>query len=576
MTSHLSRDQLLKHLDGELSRFAARRATAHLQACWSCQVEFDRLKQHIALIFDAQAEAFGRSVPPPKPWPRIEPRLEQARVRSISLWEMLAKFMERSRMSLVYGGGTLALLLFGFLIWAPLAPVSAKETLTRAIATETGRQSITQKEVVRQRVRVRKTAYGATGERTAALESWKSVKSAYWNSGADPVNAELWERYNANGLTSALPLSPAAVEVWATLAGADPSASTEAQSIAVQVISNSAGQARGLKGVKFRIQTGNWHLDQITLSFADATFQISEEESSILDRKDVPNEVLKALEPEADTSPRTSGPATPATRALAAPALTGESTPVNLDDLEMSVRYTLHGMGADLGEGIEVAVSPPGQVMVNAAGASPERKKKLAALLGNTPGVRLEFHEPPASTLPGRPAPKVIAIPGADQSDKTPDARLAQFFGTPLAQENYARKVLQVSTGVLAHLYALRDLASRWPPEREGRLSKDGTATLTLILQDHLSELRGATSTLKKDLQLILKGETERLPTATGVGWQGASSSGLDAALRVDRALRSLLTISDAPLSLEQALPRLQQGSRDLELAVDGLAKSLE
>jgi hypothetical protein len=255
--------------------------------------------------------------------------------------------------------------------------------------------------------------------------------------------------------------------------------------------------------------------------------------------------------------------------------LTGESTPVNLDDLEMSVRYTLHGIGADLGEGIEVGVSSPVQVVVNAAGASPERKEKLAALLGNKPGVRLEFREPVADS-PSRAPAKAIAIPGADPSNQAPDARLAQFFGTPVAQENYTRKVLQVSTDVLAHLYALRDLAGRWPPEREGRLSKDGTAKLTLVVRDHSSELRMATSTLKRDLQLILKGETERLPAATGVTWQKASASGLDAAQRVDRALRSLLTISDAPLSLEQALPRLQQGSRDLELAVDGIAKSLE
>ncbi|HTH47400.1 MAG TPA: hypothetical protein VMB21_07810, partial [Candidatus Limnocylindria bacterium] len=71
--------------------------------------------------------------------------------------------------------------------------------------------------------------------------------------------------------------------------------------------------------------------------------------------------------------------------------------------------------------------------------------------------------------------------------------------------------------------------------------------------------------------------DTKGQPTATGaVRWQDASGSGLDAALRVDRTLRALLTISDAPLSLDQALPRLQQGSGELELAMDDLAKSLE
>jgi hypothetical protein len=71
------------------------------------------------------------------------------------------------------------------------------------------------------------------------------------------------------------------------------------------------------------------------------------------------------------------------------------------------------------------------------------------------------------------------------------------------------------------------------------------------------------TSTLKKELQVILKGEqANSQPIATrGIGWQDASSAGLNAASIVDRALRALLTISDAPLSLDQALPKLHQGS---------------
>ena len=91
MTNHSSREQLLRYLDGELSSSAMRKTAAHLQACWSCQVEFDRLKQHIALIVDAEAEVFGPSLPPPpKPWPRIEPRLEKARQSSIPFWRKLS------------------------------------------------------------------------------------------------------------------------------------------------------------------------------------------------------------------------------------------------------------------------------------------------------------------------------------------------------------------------------------------------------------------------------------------------------------------------------------------------------
>ena len=107
---------------------------------------------------------------------------------------------QRSRLSLAYGTPALALLIVGILVWAPVAPVSANEVLRKAMVADKARQSITLQQVVRQRVRIRKTGAGA-GPRTAALDSWKSAKSTYWNSGADPLNTELLARYRANGLS---------------------------------------------------------------------------------------------------------------------------------------------------------------------------------------------------------------------------------------------------------------------------------------------------------------------------------------------------------------------------------------
>src|SRR5277367_2207286 len=138
MTSHSSPEQLLRYLDGELPSSAMRKTAAHLQACWSCQVELDRLKLHIALIVDAEAEAFGPSLPPPpKPWPRIEPRLEKARGGAVPFWKKL--FTQRSTQSLAYGIPAVGLLIAGIagiLVWAPVALVSANEVLSKAIIAD--------------------------------------------------------------------------------------------------------------------------------------------------------------------------------------------------------------------------------------------------------------------------------------------------------------------------------------------------------------------------------------------------------------------------------------------------------
>lgn len=83
MTEHLSDKQLLRHLDDELSRLEVSRVTNHLRSCWSCQVEYERLKGEISAIFDGQANAFDPALPPPPDaWPRLEPLLAKASARA--------------------------------------------------------------------------------------------------------------------------------------------------------------------------------------------------------------------------------------------------------------------------------------------------------------------------------------------------------------------------------------------------------------------------------------------------------------------------------------------------------------
>ena len=105
----------------------------------------------------------------------------------------------------------------------PLVPVSANEVLRRATVADTGRLAVTQQQVVKQRVRVKRTTRRGTPALAASLEAWKSTTSTYWKAG-DSVSAELRERYKSNGLADALPLSPPAVESWVKIAGTEPSA----------------------------------------------------------------------------------------------------------------------------------------------------------------------------------------------------------------------------------------------------------------------------------------------------------------------------------------------------------------
>jgi anti-sigma factor RsiW len=492
VTRHLSKEQLLRHLDGEMSISGMRRAAAHLQTCWSCQVEFNRLKEHIAAIIDAHVNVFSPSLPPPgAPWPRLEPRLERARRSELpSLWRRTIASC-RVSWGVQFAVGTLvsALALIVFRVFAPATTVPAKEVLDRANAADSRRLAIVGQSVIRQRVRVKRAGVGASTQQTARLESWKSAKSAYWNFAADPVNSDLFDRYRQNGLASALPLSPPALQSWLKLAGSEPSASTTGQNIQVHVSSNEPARAHGLEEISFQVQKAAWHLDRMTLSFADATFQIVEEDSSIMDLREVPDDVAAQLEPAAAERDQPS---------MKTPA----AAVVNLDDLEMSVRFGLHGIAADLVESIEIAAEPPGRLVVNAWNASSERKQQLSTLFAGMPGVQLDFQPPAASTK----AAKTVMSDLASEDAQPRDPRLEQLFQGTVTLETYTRPVLEAGNGVLEHFYALQDLAVRWPAEKDPTLSRNARAQLIAMVRDHARDIRAGLSGWEAQMDALLKG----------------------------------------------------------------------
>ncbi len=268
-------------------------------------------------------------------------------------------------------------------------------------------------------------------------------------------------------------------------------------------------------------------------------------------------------------------PQVPPNLAAQAPLPSRETAPqINLDDLEMEVRYDLHKLGADLGESVEIATSS-GELVVNAASLSQDMKQQLATLLAQKPGVRLEFQEPGTRRPSGRPT-TLTPLPqiAAPQDDE----RLRNFFGGAQEEENYARLVLQTSTNVLAHLYALDDLAVRWSPEQGAHLSPEAKAQLATMVRDHARDVQAGVSDLRTRIDFLLKGlgspEIAQIPAAGSATWQDASASALDAARLTDRILRSLLTTSDAPMPLDEALPKLEQSAQELDQAARELLAS--
>lgn len=573
MTDHLSQKQLLRYLDGELSKSSASAATEHLHACWTCRGELDRVKKDIESIVDAHDQIFAPSLPPPpNPWSRLEPQLRATRrpSRAAVALRHIGSFMAMSlRPSLPLATATLVMVLIVSLIWVPVMPCSAKEMLQRVEVADAKRLEVVPKRVIRQRVWVKRTGRQSSTSETSRFESWKSRTSTYWAVQDDGVISDLLSRYKSFGIAPTLPLSPVAFAGWTTAAASEPTASRQSDgTMEVRIVANSGTRARGLDKVTFHVQPDIWHVDELTLSFADAAFEIGEEALNVLEQRDVPKDVLAVLERL---------PSPPLASALnlttASPSRTlVRSATLNLDGVELGVRYSLHQIGADIGDSIDISTGLR-EVQVHAWGAPPERKKQLLAMLGDRPNVHLVFHPEDDSATPAK---GVVAIPQLPSGSRQCDERLRKFFGSAEIEENYTRTVLLESTEILARFYALRALAERWPARKALPLPPYAQVQLTTMIQDHARQLHSRVEQLRAQLGPLAQNFGYDIgPAGDGVvqTWQDASISGFDAASGIDRVLRALLTTSSTPACVEEAFPRLQEGLQQIDRAVRALQK---
>jgi hypothetical protein len=566
MTEHLTRQQLLSYLDGELSKAATRAADEHLHSCWTCRTALERLQEDIGAILDAQNAVLLRGVPPPpKPWPRIEPLLVAAAESGHVSWRARLSF----RWSPVYATAAVVAIV-GFIVFRWLTPtaVSANEVLRQVAQADAKRVATASGRFVRQRVRVTKTERRTARTTFGEIDSWRAANNAvYWRVGASDVAAsDLRERYQRENVPTGLPLSAAAYQSWSRQLTAEPQAARHGN-----VMDVSLTAAHEPHQIDLKVRSDDWHVISMDLSFADAGFQIGEEEFAVVSRDLTPPDVLAHLEPPPPTTEeRSVASASPARRLPSEPSVEPAQ---NVDDIEMEVLLALHQIGADLGEPIEVARGDSGSIRVNAWGASQERKNQLRELLKDRPNVQLEL-ETPASE-PGT----VVELSSARAAKLTgPDERLARWFGGSQLRENFTRSVLDSGTSMLSHLYALKELAQRWTPESVSGLSSNAKNNLASMIQDHARAATADESELKLTLGPLIAEFSSKTDADTSpahqTDWQTSALASLQTAKDTDGLMRSLLTTTNHPVVVEDALSQIQHKLGELDNSLASLRSS--
>lgn len=559
MTEHITAEEMLPYLDGELPKGARKKIGRHLESCWTCRREMERLREDIGIIVDAQDAVAGHGMDGalPQSWPRLEPRMEAAKRPGLAMRRPLWT-------SVACGAVACALLL----LWLEPASVSAGEVVRRAQETDARRMQATAGHLVRQRVRVTRVERGEPRKKIGAVDSWRSGSEGYWQFAAsDTAAADLQRRYRKRGITQH-PLCVGAFQSWSRGLGTEGRVLRSADEL--QVSYGADGQADGgeLRSVTLRVLPDDWHVTGMRLEFSDADFEIAEEELSLLARNHAPEDVLAHLEP------RDGAISKPAIRASeirsgVAPT-TGIDHEVPLDGIEMDVLHTLHQLGADLGEPITVAREKSG-IVVQAWSVPEGRQQLLRRVFEGKPHVRLDLEPPEVARRldESKPVSLSSALPEASHTIRAAnDERLMEWFGSAAAREEFSRSILAIETEMMVRYYALNALAERWPAGSDRLLPDDARLQLRQMAADHARVAQQRCAELKLLMKPLLDefaGDSWALVSAPPADWRDAATAGLKSSQAVDLLLGSLFTTSNTVVPLVEALVGVRRALSALE-----------
>ena len=211
----------------------------------------------------------------------------------------------------------------------------------------------------------------------------------------------------------------------------------------------------------------------------------------------------------------------------------------SVDD-ELRAIAAVHDLGADLGDPVTVSRERE-RVVVHAAGLAPDRAAQLRAVLANLPRVSFELTEPSSS----EGAASAPAIASGRSAAAQP--AIASRFRDAAAYQTFVDRTLELSDAVMSRVYALRSLATHFPPDAEVQLTPEGLHLLGSIRNQHVAALRENVRALDRALEPIV-GATPPAAAAGGGNWQSSVRDLFEAAENADHMIsRALAPVSNDP-----------------------------
>lgn len=566
--AHLSDEQVLLWLDGELRPEQAEAVMQHLEACWSCRGRKQAIEQGIADVVEFHSTTSAASLL----------HTDSARANFILRLQAVARADRRPQarpparwknrlldrlvthqLSLTAAALILcALATLGLFLHSPPA-VSAEELLQRTDVADHNLLSVTARPVVVQQVRI------SVGKSSITRTLYRDVDHQRFASRTNASEAMLDQAraaYAHSSLDWEALLDTAAYRRWQARLGYSHSQVVRLPRNRLQLrTTTSEGYVRE---AEVTVRQADYHIIDEGFLFGDQShMQITELSYSVVS--------LASLRGAIFTTP---APAAAVVQIATPPRRPQTTSEAELISAELDAESALHSVGADMGEQITLQRRSNPPVLVSGVVTDVARKQELQAALGRIPHLRVELLTLSEAEQANQAAasPSSVRHPGSESQSITAgppmlDQQLAAHFPDRGERTSYVNQTLALAQQASARAWALNRLADRYTPQSVTELPKESREKLKSLLEDHIAALRDDLSQLNIQLDRVLSQSSDTpaanaTPDSVSLPVSGAPSSrGPDWRVRVHRIHSSTETIHEAVAAL---LASSQAGNADL------------
>jgi len=512
-SQHLEDGLALRYLDGELPARKARQVRRHLEACWHCRAEMEALEATVADCMRYRKQVLEAYLPEaPHPWADLSRGFDRidAELSAAPFWKRLGHLPP----SLVWSAAAVAVAALVCAVYYQLREtpsVQAAMLLHKAVAAADAQP------LRPRRYRIRT----GTAQVTRTLGTAKSV-----NAPLPPAMAVLFEEahYNADD-----PLSARSFAAWRDQ---------------LPEKRDEVGTVDNCYQVRTFTDTGD--LASATLRLRTEDLAPVEGKLEFRDRNWIELTDLSELPDQDDGSPVAISGESPVRPAVPSrPAAIAPEGSASISD-ELQVLAALHGIGADLGDPVEVKFSN-GRVEVSGVGVSTERQRQIRGLLETMPRVEVAFSDPGAAPAP----PQAAAPEPAPVFSPAPKLQtgLEQQLGGRAELERFSSRVLDWNEAAMARAYALRGLAQRFPAGSESSMAAEDRRVLRQMAREHIDALAVHIRGMESVLAPVLTGLGGAVPPqpsepSSVTAWQPASEQVFRSSRRVEVLVSLLLGVA--------------------------------